>query len=118
MGVGLLIICGGIDLSIGSVVGLNAITFAVLMQKGYPPLVAAALVLLMGCLIGFAHGVLVTVLRLQPFLVTLCGLFIYRGLARYFSATDVGTGTLRVACPLSCSTLVGMAEFRPATGLA
>src|SRR5260370_36060665 len=102
LGVGLLIICGGIDLSIGSVVGLSAISLAVLMQKGYPPLLALGLVLLMGCFIGFLHGLLVTVLRLQPFLVTLCGLFIYRGLARFLSGTDVGTGTLRVShrdCP-------------------
>src|SRR5581483_3218313 len=69
---------------------------------GYPPLVSLAVVLLMGCGIGLVHGLLVTMLRLQPFLVTLCGLFIYRGLARFLSGTDVGTGTLRVAhrdCP-------------------
>ena len=43
--------------------------------------------------IGLAHGLLVTKLRLQPFLVTLCGLFIYRGLARWLSQL-AGTGTV------------------------
>ena len=41
-------------------------------------------------MLGLCHGLLVTKLRLQPFLVTLCGLFIYRGLARWLSSTSVG----------------------------
>jgi ribose transport system permease protein len=41
-------------------------------------------------LVGLLHGVLVTQLRLQPFLVTLCGLFVYRGLARLAGQTSVG----------------------------
>jgi ribose transport system permease protein len=46
------------------------------------PAAAAALVIAGAALIGLFHGVLITYLRLQPFLVTLCGLFMYRGLAR------------------------------------
>src|SRR5262245_10718015 len=68
LGVGLLIICGGIDLSIGSVVGLSAILFALLMDTGMSPLLACAIVLACGAVIGLTHGLLVTVLRLQPFL--------------------------------------------------
>jgi ribose transport system permease protein len=84
VGVGVLIISGGIDLSIGSVVGLGAVCFSMLITWGYSPVLAAAVVISGGAIIGLIHGVLVTKLRLQPFLVTLCGLFIYRGLARWF----------------------------------
>ncbi len=90
VGVGILIIAGGIDLSIGSVVGLGAVVFALLLEKQVPPGLAAAIVLLGAALIGLIHGLLVTQLGLQPFLVTLCGLFIYRGLARWATPVSVG----------------------------
>ncbi len=95
LGAGLLIITGGIDLSIGSLVGLSAVAFAVLMGKGVPPTVAVILVLCGSMVIGLVHGLLITQLRLQPFLVTLCGLFVYRGLAKQLSASDIGLGTAR-----------------------
>jgi ribose transport system permease protein len=96
LGVSVLIITGGIDLSIGSVVCLTAVLFGVFCQKGLSPLVALPLVLLIGVGIGLLNGLLVTRLGLQPFLVTLCGLFAYRGLARYFSGDKtVGLGELR-----------------------
>jgi ribose transport system permease protein len=90
VGVGMLIICGGIDLSIGSVVGLGEVTFALLLRRYFPPWAAALVVLGGTALIGLFHGVLITKLRLQPFLVTLCGLFIYRGLARWLAPSPVG----------------------------
>ncbi len=90
VGVGILIVSGGIDLSIGSVVGLGAVCFALLLQRQIPPLLAAVLVLTGAATIGLVHGLLVTQLRLQPFLVTLCGLFIYRGLARWATSASVG----------------------------
>lgn len=97
LGVGVLIIAGGIDLSIGSVVGLSAIAFGVLLRGGWTPLVAALVVLAGSGLIGFIHGLLITQLRLQPFLVTLCGLFVYRGLAKQLSSRDVGLSVARSA---------------------
>jgi ribose/xylose/arabinose/galactoside ABC-type transport system permease subunit len=97
LGVAVVIITGGIDLSIGSVVGLSAVCFGLLVQNNVHPLLAAALVLACAPLIGLVHGLLITKLRLQPFLVTLCGLFIYRGLARWATwqggtSRDVGLG--------------------------
>jgi ribose transport system permease protein len=74
------------------VVALGAVVFAELLQKGWAPWPAAGAVILGGGLIGLIHGLLVTLLRLQPFLVTLCGLFIYRGLARFVS-NDSSVGT-------------------------
>ena len=82
LGVGTLIITGGIDLSIGSVVGLSAVLFGSLMEEGILPIVAMLIVLGLGIVIGIINAALVNGLKLQPFLVTLCGLFFYRGLAR------------------------------------
>jgi len=89
LGVGVLIVSGGIDLSIGSLVGLGAVYFGMLLQK-WPPVMAAGVVILGAALVGLIHGLLITQLNLQPFLVTLCGLFMYRGLARYASSTTLG----------------------------
>jgi len=90
LGVGLLIISGGIDLSIGSVVGLSAVGFAVLLKRGVPPVPSVLIVLAGSAAIGLLHGLLITGLNLQPFLVTLCGLFAYRGLARQLSDKSIG----------------------------
>ena len=83
IGVAFVIISGGIDLSIGSVVGLTGSVLAWLLtvrEVSVP--VALLLCLALGLTIGLAHGLLITKLKLQPFVVTLCGLLIYRGLAR------------------------------------
>jgi len=85
LGAGVLIVTGGIDLSIGSVVGASAVGFGVLMRNGVSPVPAMAIVLGCGVIIGLIHGLLITRLKLQAFLVTLCGLFVYRGLARSLS---------------------------------
>ncbi|HEY3787728.1 MAG TPA: ABC transporter permease, partial [Urbifossiella sp.] len=82
LGAALVIIAGGIDLSIGAVVGCAAILFGVLLESGVHPFLAVPLVLLGGAFVGLGNGVLITRLKLQPFLVTLCGMFIYRGIAR------------------------------------
>jgi ribose transport system permease protein len=85
VGVGVLIVAGGIDLSIGSVVALGAVCFGLMVEQQVSPWAAAVIVLAGSAVIGLIHGLLVTRLRLQPFLVTLCGLFIYRGLALWLS---------------------------------
>ncbi len=89
----LIIITGGIDLSIGAVVGYSAVLFGVLTQAGVHPYLAAVLVVLSGAKIGLINGLLITMLRLQPFLVTLCGMFIYRGAARLLAGTVSKTET-------------------------
>jgi ribose transport system permease protein len=94
IGAGILIISGGIDLSMGSVVGLTATIFPMLLLRVSERSVLGQLgvlltVLAVGAGIGLFHGILVTKLRLQPFVVTLCGLFIYRGLARWVSGEQV-----------------------------
>jgi ribose transport system permease protein len=90
IGEGLVIITGGIDLSIGSMFALLGVIFVdLLVTWQLPWWLAALIVVLGGVVLGAIHGWLVTRLRLQPFIVTLCGLLIYRGVARYY--TNDGT---------------------------
>lgn len=84
LGQAVVIITGGIDLSVGSVVGLIGITLGLWLNKGegWSPWLAVPGALLFAAAIGLWHGVLIARLRMQPFVVTLCGLFIYRGIGR------------------------------------
>ena len=87
IGVAFVIITGGIDLSIGSVICLTGVLLPwLLMHHGWSVLPALAAVIALSLAIGLAHGLLVTKLRLQPFVVTLCGLLFYRGIARWLAA--------------------------------
>lgn len=92
LGAGILIISGGIDLSMGSVLGLAAVLFGLLLEnKSRNPWVAVGIVLAGAPIVGLINGLLVTKLKLQPFIVTLCGLFVYRGLARWATWTKDGS---------------------------
>jgi ribose transport system permease protein len=87
IGVSFVIMSGGIDLSIGSTVGLTGTLLAFLLNvKELSGPVSLGLVCLVSLSIGLAHGLLITRLRLQPFVVTLCGLLLYRGIARYLTS--------------------------------
>ncbi len=87
IGVGMVIITGGIDLSVGSMFALLGVVFIYLLtDAAWPWPLAVVAVLVGGVALGAVQGFLVTVLRMQPFIVTLCGLLIYRGMARYFTA--------------------------------
>ncbi len=89
IGVAFVIITGGIDLSIGSVIGLVASLMALAVDAkdgwGWHPGVAMVVMLALSLFIGLAHGLLITKVKLQPFVVTLCGLLVYRGLARWMT---------------------------------
>ncbi len=86
IGVGVVIITGGIDLSVGSLFALFGVLLSfMLMQWGWPWPLAIAAILLIAIAVGVFHGFLVTKMHLQPFIVTLCGLLFYRGLARYIA---------------------------------
>ena len=98
IGAALLIITGGIDLSIGSVVAFSAVLFAHLITKGVHPYLALPITVGVGMLIGLINGLLVTRLKLQAFLVTLCGMFVYRGLARQL-AGSFGISRMKEAQP-------------------
>ncbi len=95
LGVSFVIMTGGIDLSIGSVVGLTgSILPMLLIQHQFSTSTALLMVIVLALLIGLVHGLLITKLKLQPFVVTLCGLLFYRGYARYITDDQVrGFGT-------------------------
>lgn len=95
LGVAFVIITGGIDLSIGSVVGLGASLLLLMISDwNIPPSIAIPCVIAVCALIGLVHGLLITRVNLQPFVVTLCGLLVYRGAARWISDDrPLGLGT-------------------------
>jgi ribose transport system permease protein len=81
---GLVIVTGNIDLSIGSTVGLcTTVTCILLIDRAWHPAAAFAVVIGLGVLIGLLNGAYVTYLRVQAFVVTLCGMYIYRSMARW-----------------------------------
>lgn len=93
LGQAVVIITGGIDLSIGSVVCLIAVISCILVDKGqgYSPFLVFPFAIGIAGLIGLWHGLLISYFNIQPFVVTLCGLFAYRGIAR-FIARDTTQG--------------------------
>ena len=95
IGVAFVIITAGIDLSIGSVVSLvGCLLPFLLISHQWPVWSAVTFVLCLSVAIGLAHGLLITKLKLQPFVVTLCGLLLYRGIARGITADQTqGFGT-------------------------
>ncbi|MDA9493968.1 MULTISPECIES: ABC transporter permease [unclassified Bradyrhizobium] len=80
------IIIGGIELSVGSVIALLGVLFIdLIVNHDVNWILAFAAVIAAGLVIGLVHGALVTRMHIQPFVVTLCGLLIYRGAARYYT---------------------------------
>ena len=86
IGLGLVIITGGIDLSVGSVFALLGVLLSMMLTEfGWPPALAVLAVIALAMGFGLLHGLLITGLGMQPFIVTLCGLLFYRGVARYIA---------------------------------
>jgi ribose/xylose/arabinose/galactoside ABC-type transport system permease subunit len=82
IGMTFVILSGGIDLSVGGMVGLMSVAFALLIEKGHVhPVVAIPMILLGGILFGAGMGFVIHAFGLPPFLVTLAGMFLARGLA-------------------------------------
>lgn len=86
IGLGLVIITSGIDLSVGSVFALQGVLLAMMLREWHWFWAVAVLAIIAGTMgLGWIHGFLITKARLQPFIVTLCGLLFYRGLARFIA---------------------------------
>jgi len=83
LGMTLIIIGGGIDLSAASNIALSSVITAYAVNAGLPPLLALALGVLTGGLVGFLNGALITRLRLVPFIITLGMMGIARGVAKW-----------------------------------
>ena len=82
IGLAFVIIAGGIDLSVGSVIGLTGVVIASLLASGTPIWTALSIAMIISIVIGFGQGLLVTRLRLQPFIVTLGGMLLLRGVSQ------------------------------------
>ncbi|HWW76368.1 MAG TPA: ABC transporter permease, partial [Pyrinomonadaceae bacterium] len=97
IGLGMVIITGGIDLSVGSVFALLGVLLSMMLtQWGLPSALAVLAVVGIAVAIGAFHGFLITRMQMQPFIVTLCGLLFYRGLARFIANDETkgfGTGS-------------------------
>lgn len=92
LGMLIVIISGGIDLSVGTGLALCAAVIGALLKEGWGIEAAIAGGLAAGCLIGFVNGALITSLRLAPFIVTLGTMSILRGLGQ-FVAQSVSSST-------------------------
>lgn len=90
VGLTFVILSGGIDLSVGAVLALTTVLVAKLVtQHGIHPLVVIPIALALGALVGAFAGTLITFFLLPPFLVTLAGLFLARGLALIISRESI-----------------------------
>ncbi len=90
VGMSFVILSGGIDLSVGSIIALSTMVSASLVQQhGWPPAVVIPLVLLMGAAFGCGMGAIIHYFKIQPFIVTLAGMFMARGLCYVISIDTI-----------------------------
>ena len=90
VGMTFVILSGGIDLSVGSMIALTTMISASLIQEaGLPPIVVIPLVLTIGIVFGWAMGAVIHYFDIQPFIVTLAGMFLARGLCYVISINTI-----------------------------
>jgi len=90
IGMTFVILSGGIDLSVGSVIALTTMVSAALVEhRGWSPAVVIPLVLAMGSAIGLIMGLVIQYFRVQPFIATLAGMFLARGLCYLISIDSI-----------------------------
>ncbi|GGO04291.1 sugar ABC transporter permease [Microbispora rosea subsp. aerata] len=103
VGMTFVILTGGIDLSVGSVVALATMVSASLLKDGWPAYAVIALVLVIGATLGLGMGAIIHYFEIQPFIVTLAGMFLARGLC-YTISTD--------SIPIENETFTAIAQTR------
>jgi ribose transport system permease protein len=84
-GMTMIIISGGIDLSVGSTFALSSVATAIALQDGLSPIAAVVIGVLMGALVGVVNGTIITRLKVVPFIATLGTLGIARGVAKWLA---------------------------------
>jgi ribose transport system permease protein len=96
IGLGLVIITGGIELSVGSMMALLGVLLSMMLTEWRLGVAIAVLACFaIATLLTWIHGLLITRVNMQPFIVTLCGLLFYRGLARFITKDETkGFGTV------------------------
>jgi ribose transport system permease protein len=108
IGMTLVIISGGIDLSVGPAAALSAVLSATLLMAGYPVPVVIVTALGVGLLCGFLNGALIAYAGLQPFIVTLGTLSIYRSLALLYTGGNPVLGLPNTFRHIFTSDLFGL----------
>ena len=89
VGESFVIISGGIDLSVSGILALTTVVAASLLQMGWSAWAIFPVVLLMGMLFGLVMGLFITYLKVQPFIATLAGMWLARGLSYVISDAEV-----------------------------
>ncbi|HEV6955583.1 MAG TPA: galactofuranose ABC transporter, permease protein YjfF [Promicromonospora sp.] len=92
VGMTFVILTGGIDLSVGAVLALSTVVTAALLQAGWPVPVVLPLAVGVGTVIGLAHGVMIHLFQVQPFVATLAGMFFARGLCFLIAPESIAIG--------------------------
>ncbi|BAL90786.1 putative ABC transporter permease protein [Actinoplanes missouriensis 431] len=103
VGMTFVILTGGIDLSVGAVISMTTTLTATLLQGGWPPLVVLVLVLLLGSLLGAGQGAVIHFFKVEPFIATLAGLFLARGIALFINQASI---------PIRDETWKAISEYR------
>src|SRR5438874_9150667 len=88
LGMTMIIVSGGIDLSVGSMVALASVIGATLLARGCSPAAVIALTILAGGIVGFINGSLIAGCRMMPFIVTLGMMGVARGAAKWLSGNQ------------------------------
>ncbi len=107
VGMTFVILSGGIDLSVGSVIALTTMLSATLLEAGWNPYAAMALVLVLGSAFGAIQGFLIQRFGLAPFIVTLAGMFLARGCCYLISTESI---------PINDATYAAIAQARIPVG--
>ncbi len=89
IGMTMVILTGGIDLSVGGIIALISTASAMMLKGGASPYLVIPLMIVIGPAIGMAMGWIISDLKVQPFIATLMGLFFARGMAYIISLTSV-----------------------------
>ncbi|RIX49997.1 sugar ABC transporter permease YjfF [Paenibacillus nanensis] len=130
IGMTFVIVSGGIDLSVGSVIALTTMISATLLQDGWPAGVVIPLVLFIGAVFGAGMGAIIHYFKIQPFIVTLAGMFLARGLCYVISTNTItitdpfytSVAQTKVSLPggtfISISVLIALLVFAAAFYLA
>ena len=85
LGMTMIIVSGGIDLSVGSTIALTSVTGALLIQRGWSPAATLLVVMASGSVIGLLNGTAIAGLRMTPFIITLGSLGVARGTAKWMA---------------------------------
>lgn len=88
LGMTMIIVSGGIDLSVGSAVALTSVVGASLILKSFPPVAVVLFTLLVGGLLGLLNGAGIAGLRMLPFIVTLGTMGVARGMAKWLGGNQ------------------------------